>query len=141
MNWLSFAILASLSFGFYNFFVKLSADKLSPTIALMFIAGTSFLVAAISTLFFKLTGHNLSISKNAIMFPILAGLFTGMAEIFYLFMFSKNTQISIGHPLVVGGTITITVLLGLIILKEGVSAIKIAGIILTIIGLIFLSRS
>ena len=58
MNWIVFAILAASSFGFYNFFMKLTADKLSPTIALMFIAGTSFLVALITTLIFKLLIHN-----------------------------------------------------------------------------------
>ena len=55
MNWITFAILAATSFGFYNFFTKLAADKLSPTIALMFIAGTSFVVAMVATLVFKIS--------------------------------------------------------------------------------------
>jgi uncharacterized membrane protein len=82
MSWIIFAILAATSFGFYNFFTKLAADKLSPTIALMFIAGTSFVVAIVATLIFKISGQPLSFSKNAILFPILAGAFTGIAEIF-----------------------------------------------------------
>jgi len=141
MNWLTFAILAATSFGFYNFFTKLSASKLSPTIALMIITGTAFVVALISTLSFKLAGHTLTFSKNALLFPILAGIFTGIAEIFYLFMFTKNAPLNVGNPLVVGGTIVAAVLLSLLILKEPLTTTKIAGILVTIIGLVILSRS
>lgn len=140
MNWLTYAILAATSFGFYNFFTKLSANKISPTIALMFIAGTSFIVAAITTIVFKMTGQPLTLSKQAIIFPIMAGLFTGLAEIAYLFMFSKNTTLSIGTPLVVGGTIVVAVILGLLLIKEPLNAVKLSGIVVTLIGLVLLTR-
>jgi transporter family protein len=140
MNWITLAILAATSFGFYNFFMKLTADKLGPTIALMFIAGTSFIVALISTLVLKVSGQPLSLSKNVILLPILAGLFTGVAEILYLSMFAKNAPITIGTPFVVGGTVLLAVVLGLIFLKEPLNAAKTAGIVLTLIGLIILAR-
>ena len=140
MNWLTYAILAATSFGFYNFFTKLSASKISPTIALMFIAGTSFIVASIATIVFKMTGQNLVLSKNAIILPIMAGLFTGMAEILYLFMFSKNATLSIGTPLVVGGTTVVAVILGVLLIKEPLNITKLAGIVATIVGLVLLSR-
>ncbi len=140
MNWITFAILAASSFGFYNFFIKLSADKLSPTIALMFIAGTSFLVATITTIVLKLSGQELSFSKEVIYLPILAGVFTGIAEIFYLFMFTKNAPLNIGAPFVIGLTSLVSVLLGLIILREPLNATKIVGVCLTIIGLVLLTR-
>lgn len=141
MNWIAFAILAASGFGFYNLFTKISADKLSPTIALMFIAGTSFSVAVVSTLILKFTGHNLTITKSALIFPILAGLSTGIAEIFYLIMFTKNSPVSIGTPFVLSATLLITTLLGIIVLREGITAAKIAGIMITVVGLIILARS
>lgn len=141
MNWITFAILAMSSFGFYNYFVKLSADKLSPTIALMFIAGTSFLVATVATLAFKLTGQSLTFNRSAVSLPILAGLCTGVAEIFYLFMFTKSPSLSIGAPFVVGGTILVASILGIVILKEPLNVVKVAGIVLTLVGLIILTRS
>lgn len=140
MNWITFAILAGTSFGFYNFFVKLASDKLSPTIALMFIAGSSFLIATVSTILFKVSGQQLTFSKGAIWFPIFAGVFTGIAEILYLFMFAKNAPLNIGAPLVIGLTSIIAVLLGLIFLKEPLSAAKIVGICVTIVGLVILAR-
>ena len=141
MNWFTYAILAASSFGFYNLFAKLSADKMSPSIALMFMAGTSFIVAMITTLVFKFTGQGLTFSKNIILLPVIAGLFAGIAELFYLFMFSKNAPISIGNPLVIGGTIIVAVILGLVILKEPINVVKAIGIIITILGLVILSRN
>lgn len=140
MNWLFYALLAASGFGFYNFFLKMSSDKLSPAVANIFIAGTSCLIAIISSVYLKLNGQDLLITKENIKFPVIAGLFTGMAEIFYLTMYSKNTPITIGNPLVVGGSIVIAVILGLIILKEPMNGIKVAGIILTLTGLVVLSR-
>ncbi len=141
MNWLIFAILSALSFGFYNFFTKLSADKFSPAVAIMVLTGTAFLVSLVTVLALQLTGHPLNFSKNWIILPILAGLFAGAAEISYVFMFAKNAPLSIGNPLVVGGTIIVAVALGIIFLKEPLSAIKTAGIALTLGGLLLLARS
>ncbi len=141
MNWIAFAMLSAISFGFYNFFTKLSADKLSPTIALMCIAGTSFLVATISTVVFKISGQELTFSREALWLPILAGISTGIAEIFYLYMFTKDAPLNLGNPMVVGVTMLIAVLLGVIFLKEPLSVSKIAGICLIIAGAILLIRS
>ena len=82
----------------------------------------------------------MSFSKKTIIFPILAGISVGIAEIFYLFMFSKNAPITIGNPLVVGGTVVVAITLGLIVLKEPLNTAKIAGIFLTLTGLIILAR-
>ncbi|MFW0862420.1 MAG: EamA family transporter [Candidatus Komeilibacteria bacterium] len=140
MAWVLFGILAAVSFGFYNFFTKISADKLNPIIALVFITGSSFLVALVIALLFKLSGQELVLSKNSISIPILAGVFTGIAEMFYLFMFTKGAPLSIGNPLVVGGTIIVAVLLGMIIIKEPLSWVKAIGILVTLLGVIILSR-
>lgn len=140
MHWLTFAVLAATSYGFYNFFIKMSAGRLSPTIALMFLAGTSFLVAMISTLTLRITGQPLTFSRGAILFPILAGVFAGIGEVLYIFMFSKNAPLTIANPLAVGGTIIVAVLLGFIILREPLGAMKISGIVITLIGLFILTR-
>lgn len=140
MNWLIYAILAASGFGFYNFFTKISADKFSPTVANIFIAGTSFLVAVISTIYLKTSGQNLTFTKESLLLPIAAGIFTGVAEIFYLTMYSKNAPITIGGPLVIGGTVVVAVILGLIFLKEPMGITKIAGILFVITGFVLLAK-
>ena len=69
MNWVVFAILSAISFGIYNFFVKLTGEKISPVVSLAFLTGTSFLFALLSIIFFKFSGQKISFSKNVILFP------------------------------------------------------------------------
>ena len=107
----------------------------------MLTTGTSFLIAAITTIVLKINGHGFNFSKSSLIIPIAAGIFTGIAEIFYILMFQKNAPISIGNPLVVGGTTIIAVVLGIIILKEPLTSVKIVGIIFTLIGLAILSKN
>lgn len=140
MNWVVFAFLTAASYGFFNFFMKLSGPKFSPTVANIFIAGTSLLIAVISTLYLKFTGHDLIFTRENIKLPILAGVFTCLGEIFYLMMFSKQAPITIGYPMVVGGAALVVLVLGFIVLKEPLSLFKIAGIVCMLAGLIFLSR-
>jgi len=141
MNWLILAILSATTFGFYNFFTKLSADKLSPIIAAVFITGASFAIAVIAMITLKISGQAITFNKNMLLFPILAGVFAGVADVLYLFMFSSGAPITIGNPIVVGGTVFVAVVLGLVILREPLTVIKGIGIILVLIGLVLLARS
>jgi multidrug transporter EmrE-like cation transporter len=119
----------------------MAAGKFSSTVAAMLVTGTAFLVATISTIILKVSGQSLSFNKGDLTLPIMAGLFTGIAEIFYLSMFSKNAPLTIGNPLVVGGTVAVAVILGMFILREPINIVKVAGIGLVIVGLVLLSRS
>lgn len=140
MQWIIFAFLTAGSYGLFNFFMKLSGAKFSPTLANIFIAGTSLIIAVISTLYLKFTGHGLIFTKENIKLPILAGVFTAVGEIFYLTMYSKQAPMVIAYPIVGGGALLIVLLLGLFILKEPVTLFKIIGIICIIAGIIFVSR-
>lgn len=140
MNWIFFAIFAATSFGFYNFFTKITADKFSPTIALMIITGVAFIMSVIATLIFNFLGQPLQFQKNALLRPVFGGLFYGTAVIFYVVMFSKGTPISIGSPFVVGGTTLVATILGLILLGEPLTAAKIVGVLTIVGGLFILGR-
>jgi bacterial/archaeal transporter family protein len=140
MGWIQFAILATISFGFYNFFTKLSADKLSPPVAFAIMAATALIVALIGIAFYKIAGMELVFTKEKLIFPVLAGVSTGLAEIFYLSMFAKDAPLAIGNPFVVGGTIIVAIVLGLLILKEPIGLYKGIGILVTLIGIVILSK-
>jgi len=140
MQWIHFAILAATSFGVYNFFTKITADKFSPTISLMIITGTAFLVSVLGTVVLTLLGHTSHIDKSQLYRPILAGVFYGTAVIFNIIMFSKGTPVSLGSPLVVGGTTLVATILGLIILREPLNPARIAGLVAILVGLFFLAR-
>jgi drug/metabolite transporter (DMT)-like permease len=139
MSWLYFALLAGGSFGFYNLFMRFTSSKFAASIGLMFVAGTSFLVATITTIVLKASGQSLQFDKSAIWFPIAAGIFTGIAEIFYLLMFSKNQSLAIGAPLVIGLTSVVAAVIGWAFLREHITALQALGIVLSIAGITILS--
>lgn len=140
MQWIFYALFAALSFGFYNFFAKLSSDKFSPTVGLLILTATSFSVALVATVFLKIFGKPIIFTRDSLALPMLAGLATGLAEIFYFITFSKGAPLGIGTTLVIGGTMIVATILGFIVLKEPLSIEKIAGFLLVIGGMVLLTR-
>lgn len=140
MNWFTFGFLAAASYGFYNFFTKLSADKLSAPVVAMIMSASTFVIATIVAVAFRMNGQPVLFNRESLLFPLVAGLFAGFAEIFYIVMFQKGAPISLGNPLVTGGTIIVAVVLGLVILREPISVIKAFGVFLVLVGLVMLAR-
>lgn len=140
MEWIYYAIFAALSFGFYNFFVKLTSDKFSPTVGLLVLTGTSFLVALVATISLKVSGRPIVFTRSSLFLPVLAGVATGLAEIFYLLTFAKGAPLGVGTTVVIGGTMLIATLLGLLVLKETITSVQIAGFILIFGGIVLLTK-
>jgi len=141
MNWFPFAILAGTSYGVYNFFTKITADKFSPTVSLMIITGTAFIVSVIGTLILRALGFPLLFDKSSIHRPILSGIFYGTAVIFYVIMFSKGAPLSLGNPLVSALLTVVVTTLSLLFLHESLNPVRIAGLGAVIIGFFILARS
>jgi bacterial/archaeal transporter family protein len=139
MNWLIFALIAIGGYALFNFFLMFSADKISAPIGVAIIGSMTVVVALIAIISMNISGQEFLITSDGIKFAILAGLFTAIAELAYYIMYLKGTNLSIGTPLVVGGTILIATILGVIILSETLSIVKIIGVITTIVGIILLS--
>lgn len=141
MNYISFAIFAAVGFGFYNFFVGKSGGKISPFLATAFLTISGFILTIIASLFQKyFAGEKLLVTNDGIKFAVLAGVAAGIAEIFYFFAFSKNTNVSIVLPIVFTLTVITGVILGVIFDNETLSSMKVAGILLGILGLFLLTR-
>src|SRR3989339_323389 len=134
MNWFYFAILAGTSYGVYNFFTKITADKFSPTVSLMIITGTAFLVSVVGTLILRSLGFPLLFDKSQLHRPILSGLFYGTAVIFYVIMFSKGAPLSLGNSLVLALLTIVVTTLSLVFLHESLNPARIAGLVAVIIG-------
>ncbi|MFH2061874.1 MAG: EamA family transporter [Candidatus Beckwithbacteria bacterium] len=140
MNWLFLAICATVSFGLYNFLIKISSNKFNPAIVVMMVTGMAFVVSSIFTLVLKLSGERLNINKNLIYIPLLAGLFYGIAIVFYNLLFLRGVSVSVGAPITGAGTLVVASLLGFIFLKEPIIVVKITGILSVILGIFLLSR-
>ena len=59
-----------------------------------------------------------------VIFAILAGVAVGLAEITYFLVFSKGVSASVAIPVVLGGTILLGSILGIIFLQENFAGVK-----------------
>ena len=140
MNYLVYGILAAVGFGFYNFFVGKSGGKISPFLATVLLSIAAATVAGLIIIVQKLLGAKIEITSPGIKFAVLAGLAAGVAEIFYFFAFTKNSNISVVLPVVFTITVVTGVILGFTINHEPVTVIKILGIVASLFGLFLLTR-
>jgi len=80
-------------------------------------------------------GETASVTRLGLTYSILAGIFVGLASIFFIRMFALGTNLSIGIPLVRVGMVVVGSLLGILILKEGFNVRYLLGFLLSALGL------
>ncbi|MBP7859774.1 hypothetical protein KA001_02340 [Patescibacteria group bacterium] len=142
MGWLNFGIIALILLTAYNLVSKLFSSRISSLYALPFISLGVFIAALISLFVIKFGNiPNLIFSKEGSLLAILAGLLWGLGGIFYFFMFSKGVPLSVGLPFTVGGLTLLGSIVGILLLHEQISAIKILGICLLMTSLFLISKS
>ncbi len=141
MNWLLIALLAAFCFGAYNVFVKIASGyihEITGAVILQFVAAIAGLGVL---LYMKFKGHEvLDFSQKGILFSVLAGLCVGGAEILSFVVFGKGVPASTGIPIIIGGAIIVGTLIGLLFLKEKVTAIHVLGIVFVVLGILLVSK-
>jgi len=133
MSWYVYGIMVAVILGTYNFLYGLLLRNMQPSTALIGL-GLGILVVGLSV---KALAHESITSITQLGIPILVGLFLGLGMFLLTKAFADpNARVSQLIPLVNGNTL-ISVILGLVILKEyqSVSLVKvIIGTILIMLG-------
>jgi uncharacterized membrane protein len=136
MAWLNFALLTIVFYSLFDLFLKLSSDKMNTWFNAFIINLVATLVLLVFVVYTYFTGEKLfDVKPGGWLFSILAGLAIGGASIFFVKMFATGTNLSVGVPLVRIGMVVLGSLLGIFLLKEGVSVKYILGVILSLAGL------
>lgn len=133
-------IIAGL-YGIYDFFIKLSAGKITPIFG-AFICQLFSLMTILLVIFYQkfiLKSFQLKSNTQGIIFVTIAGILIGMALI-GLFLLFQNKQIKVSTTLPAILTIRnlTVILLGIFILKEKLTLLKAIGILLSQIGIYFI---
>ena len=139
MPWIILVILTALFFGLYNFFIKVSAGQIQQILGAVILQAVALLLGGVALLFLKWKGVPVSFSPKGIFYAVLAGVFVGLAEITSFYVFSKGINASVGIPVIVGGTVLVGAVLGIVFLKESVSWIQLAGIACILAGVAILA--
>ena len=133
-DWLIFAILAMLVWGFWGFFPKLATNYLSPKSVLVYEVIGAVIVGVV-VLF--LVNFKPKVNTKGITFAILTGIAGSMGALFFIFAVSRGeTSVVVTttalYPL-------ITIALAFLILKEPVTLKQGVGMIFAFAAMILLS--
>jgi transporter family protein len=139
-NWLPLALLTALCLAGYNFFIKLAADHLPPAAGAVVLQLVAAGLGAAWLVRLKLLGQPLALTGKGVGLAALAGLSVGLAEILTFVVFKRGLPASVGTPVIVGGSVLLTAMLGLVVLREGLSMAQAGGLGLIVIGIALLAR-
>ena len=140
MNWLPLALLTALCLAFYNFFIKLAASYLPPAVGAVVLQLVAAALGTAWLLKLKLQGQPLAISGKGLGLAALAGLGVGLAEILTFVVFQRGVNSSVGTPVIVGGSVLLTAVLGLVVLRETLTISQAGGLLLIVVGIALLAR-
>lgn len=142
MNWLALAACAAVGMALYNLFIKAAADHVHHMVGAVVLQVVAAVIGASMLLLLHLRGAlptGLYTSKGVVL-ATLAGLSIGVAEILTFSVYSKGAPASVGTPLIVGGSVLLTAVLGVLVLREAVSWSQALGMLLVVGGIALLAR-
>jgi transporter family protein len=140
MNWLPLALFTALCLALYNFFIKLASNHVAPAVGAVVLQLVAATLGALWLLQLKLQGQPLALSGKGLGLAALAGLGVGLAEILTFVVFQRGVPSSVGTPVIVGGSVLLTALLGLAVLRETLTLPQAGGLVLIVVGIGLLAR-
>lgn len=132
-----FAILGAVTFGLWTVFHDRAASSINAVFGAIIVSFT----AVILGLFFLIPQFRVAVSStntNGIIFAVLAGLCAFGIDYFALKTYSSGVPISVGAPIIIGGSMAVASIIGFF-LGESITLAKILGLIFVIVGAVILS--
>ena len=139
-TWLPLALLTALCLAFYNFFIKLAAGHLAPAVGAVVLQLVAAALGAAWLLKLKLQGQSVVLTGAGLGLAVLAGLGVGLAEILTFVVFQRGVPSSVGSPVIVGSSVLLPAVLGLVVLRESLSLAQAGGLLCVVVGIALLAR-
>ncbi|WP_046242543.1 EamA family transporter [Hymenobacter terrenus] len=140
MTWLPLALVTALCLALYNFFIKLAANHVPPAVGAVVLQLVAAALGGVWLLRLKLQGQPLPVSGKGLGLAVLAGLGVGLAEILTFVVYQRGLPVSLGTPIIVGGSVLLTAILGLVVLREALTVAQVGGLLLIVVGIAVLAR-
>lgn len=139
MHWIVFALLTAVSYGAYNFCIKLSSSHINQIVGAVILQFVALLGGVVCLVYLKIKNEPLLVTPIGIRYAIYAGIFVGLAEILSFYYLSLGISASRGIPLIISGSVFVSTFLGLVILRESFSLVDWLGLLLIAGGIILLT--
>jgi bacterial/archaeal transporter family protein len=127
-----FVIIGALGTGLWNVFISSASRQMHPLLGALITELTAFTAGALIFLP-VLSGGFPKVSFRAVIMCMLAGLSVLLADFFILKAYKQGVQISIGGPIIIGGSIVVVTLMGLF-LGERLTLLKALSILMIVSG-------
>ncbi len=139
MNPIIFAVLAALSFGLWTVFHKIAAPYINQVFGAIVV---SFTAVAFGAIFFLMRAKDTQLVSDpkGVIFLVLAGVAAFFIDFLALQAYSKGLPVTIGGPIIIGGSIAIAVIAGFF-MGDAVTAFKLLGILLLVAGAAILATA
>jgi transporter family protein len=139
MSWILLTLFIAVSYGAYNFFIKLSSSHINQIAGAVILQLVALLAGIGALAFLKLKNNPILVTREGVMHAVCAGIFVGLAEILTFYFFSTGSSASRGIPIIIGGSIMFGALFGLVFLRERLGISDWAGVFLILAGVILLT--
>jgi drug/metabolite transporter (DMT)-like permease len=133
-----FVLLTTLSFGFFNIFIRAAGPKIGGVLGPLVVEGFAAAVLLIFFIWRKLNGSVESATSLGVAFSMAAGFCAAAGSIGFFIVFSRGGPLSVAGSFVLIGSTMLTILGGFILFKEPINVHRVAGIILGLISLYLL---
>jgi transporter family protein len=141
MSWVPIALATAAAFAAYNVFIKLSSGRIDHVLGAVVLQVVAALLGAAYALSLRVGGRELHFTAAGVGHAALAGVAVGVAEILTFVVYARGAPASLATPIIMGGSILLTALLGLVVWRERLGLAQVAGIVLVAAGIALLSRS
>jgi bacterial/archaeal transporter family protein len=127
-----FVLFGALGTGMWNVFISSASRQMHPLLGAVICELTAVTAGALMLLPVVSSGFP-KVSLKAVGLCMLAGLSVLLADYFILKAYKQGLQISIGGPIIIGGSILVVTLMGLF-LGEKMTLLKAFSILMIIAG-------
>ncbi len=134
----AFVLLTTLSFGFFNIFIRAAGPKIGGILGPLFVEGFAAAVLLLFFLWRKWNGSVEPVTSLGAAYSMAAGFCAAAGSIGFFVVFSKGGMLSAAGSFVLIGSTMLTILGGFVLFKEPVNAYRAVGILLGLVSLYLL---
>jgi transporter family protein len=131
--------LPAVLYGLYTFSIKISSEGINQIAGAVILQVVAALLGVVGLVGLMVSKAPILTTARGVWMAVCAGVFVGLAEISTYYVFSRGVPVSVGLPIIVGGTVVTGAVLGLWFLRESLGLIQYAGIGLIVVGAVLLT--
>lgn len=138
--WFWYAVGAAVLYGLHQIFTKLASTSISDGLGGFVVEGSAALTILIYLAWIWFSGSwDQKADGPGIGWSVATGLCVGIGTIFFFLLFQKGGPLS-AVPVILAGGAAIMAVAGVVFFKEHLSLSRLAGIIMSIVGLYLLRK-